>query len=257
MEVARLTMSNPKSYGQYCPMSRTLNILGERWSLLIVRDLLFGFSRFNDLARSLPGLSRGLLAKRLRQLEMAGIVERLGSRYLLTEAGQRLEPVVDALSKWGAEWTFGEPEPDELDPAVLVWWMHARLDTSGLPGKRHVFHVRFTDDPQQFWIVAELGEPSVCVADPGFDVDVQITSDVSSLFQVWLGQLPLREAMRTGRVVFAGPAALTRRMPGVLRLSPLAQTVEANRAEPDAGVPPHTLLHRPQRMSGKSGQSGT
>ena len=222
-------MTNPKSYGQYCPMSRTLNVLGERWSLLIVRDLLFGATRFNDLARSIPGLSRGLLAKRLRQLEMAGIVERLGSRYLLTEAGRKLEAVVDALSAWGAEWTFGEPEPDELDAAVLVWWMHSGLDTSGLPGQRHVFHVRFTDDPKQFWIVVEFGEPSVCVADPGFDVDVEITSDVSSLFQVWLGHLPLREATRAGRVRFAGPAALTRRMPQVLRLSPLAPIVDANR----------------------------
>jgi DNA-binding HxlR family transcriptional regulator len=222
-------VADPKSYGQYCPMSRTLNILGERWSLLIVRDLLFGFTRFNDLARSIPGLSRGLLAKRLRQLEMAGIVERLAGRYLLTEAGQRLEPVVDALSAWGAEWTFGEPEPDELDAAVLVWWIHTRLDTSVLPGKRHVFHVRFTDEPEQFWIVVEMGESSVCVSDPGFDIDVEITSDVSSLFQVWLGHLPLVEATRTGRVLFTGPRALIRRMPEVLQLSPLAPTVAANR----------------------------
>ena len=95
-------MAHHKSYGQYCPMSRSLGMLGERWSLLIVRDLLSGTTRFNDLARGLPGLSRGLLAKRLRQLELAGVVERLKGRYLLTEAGRGLEPVVDALSAWGA-----------------------------------------------------------------------------------------------------------------------------------------------------------
>jgi len=221
-------MTSPKSYGQYCPISRTLAMLGERWSLLIVRDLLSGTTRFNDLSRSLPGLSRSLLAKRLRRLEVAGVVERLGSRYLLTEAGQGLEPVVVALSAWGAQWTFGDPEPDELDASVLVWWMHSRLDTSDLPGARHVFHIRFTDDPRQFWIVIEAGDPSVCLTDPGFDVDVLITSDVGSLFQVWLGRLPLREATRSGRVRFSGPAPLTRRMPKVFRLSPLAPIVAAN-----------------------------
>jgi DNA-binding HxlR family transcriptional regulator len=221
-------MTSPKSYGQYCPISRSLAMLGERWSLLIVRDLLLGTTRFNDLARSMPGLSRSLLAKRLRQLEQAGVVERLGSRYLLTEAGQALEPVVRALSAWGAEWTFGDPEPDELDAAVLVWWMHGRLDTSELPGSRHVFRLDFTDDPRPFWIVVEAGDPSVCVTDPGFDVDVHIASDVGSLLQVWLGRLPLREATRSGRVRFSGPAPLTRRMPTVLRLSPSAPIVAAN-----------------------------
>lgn len=221
-------MSSPRSYGQYCPISRTLALLGERWSLLIVRDLLSGTTRFNDLSRSLPGLSRTLLAKRLRQLEAAGVVERLGSRYLLTEAGQGLEPVVDSLSVWGAQWTFGDPEPDELDASVLVWWMHNRLDTSDLPGARHVFQVCFSDDPRQFWIVVEAGDPSVCLTDPGYDVDVVITSDVGSLYQVWLGRLPLREATRSGRVRMSGPAPLTRRMPKVLQLSPLAPIIAAN-----------------------------
>ncbi|HEY8546655.1 MAG TPA: winged helix-turn-helix transcriptional regulator [Acidimicrobiales bacterium] len=220
-------MASPNSYGQYCPISRTLAILGERWSLLIVRDLLAGTTRFNDLARSLPGLSRTLLAKRLRQLEASGVVERLGSRYLLTDAGQGLEPVVDALSAWGAQWTFGDPEPDELDAALLVWWMHTRLDTSGLPGPRHVFQLRFSDDPRQFWIVVEAGDPSVCLTDPGYEVDVVITSDVGSLYQVWLGRLPLREATRSGQVRFDGPTPLTRRMPSVLLLSPQAAMVAA------------------------------
>jgi putative sterol carrier protein len=107
--------------------------------------------------------------------------------------------------------------------------MHRRLDTSDLPGSRHVFHICFSDDPRQFWIVIEAGDPSVCLTDPGFEVDVVITSDVGSLFQVWLGQLPLREAMGSGRVRFSGPVPLTRRMPKVLQLSPLAPVVAANR----------------------------
>ncbi len=129
------------------------------------------------------------------------------------------------LGEWGAQWTFGEPDPDELDAELLVWWMHTRLDTSELPGKRQVLHIRFTDDPRLFWIVIESGVPSVCLADPGFDVDVTITSDLSTLYQVWLGRLALPAALRTGRVELAGPRALTRRMSAVLQLSPVASLV--------------------------------
>ncbi|QLY29166.1 winged helix-turn-helix transcriptional regulator [Nocardia huaxiensis] len=209
-------------YGQYCPISRALDLLGERWSLLIMRDLLTGTTRFNDLARGLPGLSRSLLVKRLRRFERAGLVEKMGSRYLLTEAGRELEPILFGLGAWGARWTFGDPEPEELDPDLLVWWMHTRLDTSSFPGKRQVLGVRFTDEPKRYWIVVESGDASVCDTDPGFPVDVLITSDVSTLYQVWLGRVPLHHAVRTGRVEFLGPSALTRHMGTVLRLSPVA-----------------------------------
>ena len=216
-------------YGQYCPISRALDVLGERWSLLILRDMLVGATRFNDLARGLPGLSRSLLTKRLRQFEREGLVERLDNQYLLTEAGLGLEPIVFGLGAWGARWTFGEPNPKELDAQLLVWWMHTRLDTSDFPGKRHVLHIRFTDDRRRFWVVIESGLPSVCLADPGFEVDVTITSDVGSLYEVWLGRLPIRAALSTGRLDFAGPATLTRRMPAVFRLSPVAAAVSAVR----------------------------
>jgi DNA-binding HxlR family transcriptional regulator len=214
-------------YGQYCPISRALDALGDRWSLMILRDMIVGTTRFNDLARGLPGLSRSLLSKRLRQFERAGLVERLGSQYLLTEAGRDLEPVIFGLGQWGAQWTFGEPDPAELDADLLVWWMHSRLDTSELPGRRHVLHLRFTDDRRLFWLVIEAGVPSVCVADPGFDVDVTITSDLAALYQVWLGRMALRDAVRAGRLDFNGPPALVRRMPDVLRLSPVAPIVSA------------------------------
>ncbi len=214
-------------YGQYCPISRALDVLGERWSLLILRDMLVGTTRFNDLARGLPGLSRSLLTKRLRQFERAGLVERLHGEYLLTPSGRELEPIVFGLGEWGARWTFGEPDPDELDAALLVWWMHTRLDTSDFPGRRHVLQIRFTDDRQTFWIVIEAGVPSVCDSDPGFEVDVVVTSDVRSLYEVWLGRVPIRDAMRDGRLEFAGPSALTRRMPTVFQRSPVAPMVHA------------------------------
>lgn len=214
--------STTAGYGQYCPISRALDVLGERWSLLILRDLLIGTTRFNDLARGLPGLSRSLLAKRLRQFERAGLVEKIGSEYLLSTAGQELEPILFGLGEWGARWTFGEPQAEELDAGLLVWWMHSRLDTTSFPGKRQVLCVRFTDDFRRYWIVIESGVASVCDSDPGYPIDVTISSDVGSLYEVWLGRIPLAHAMRTGRVQFTGPSALTRRMPSVLQLSPVA-----------------------------------
>ncbi|GEM29282.1 transcriptional regulator [Nocardia neocaledoniensis NBRC 108232] len=210
------------AYGQYCPISRALDLLGERWSLLILRDLSLGTTRFNDLARGLPGLSRSLLAKRLRQFERAGLIEKIGADHLLTDAGTHLRPILFGLGEWGARWTFGEPREDELDPALLVWWMHTRVDTSGFPGRRHVLHVRFTDDVRRFWMVVERGTPSVCDSDPGYPVDVTIVAEVAALYEVWLGRMPLAHAQRTGRVSFLGQPALTRRMPAVLRLSPVA-----------------------------------
>jgi DNA-binding HxlR family transcriptional regulator/putative sterol carrier protein len=215
------------TYGQYCPISRALDVLGERWSLLILRDMIVGATRFNDLARGLPGLSRSLLAKRLRQFERAGLVERIGPQYVLTDAGKQLEPVVFGLGEWGARWAFGDPDPSELDAELLVWWMHDHLDTSQFPGRRHVVQIRFRDDPRPFWIVVEVGVPSVCTTDPGFDVDVTIRSDLSSLYQVWLGRLPLRDAVRSGRVEFEGNPAFVRRMSSVMQLSPAASLVQA------------------------------
>lgn len=214
-------------YGQYCPISRALDVLGERWSLLIMRDMIVGATRFNDLARGLPGLSRSLLTKRLRQFERAGLVEHVGSEYHLTAAGRDLRPVVFGLGEWGARWAFGDPDPHELDPEVLVWWMHTRLDTSRFPGVRHVVHVRFRDDRRLYWIVIERGVPSVCNVDPGYEVDVTVTSDVRSLYQVWIGRVPLEDAVRAHTLTFDGRRELVQQMPDVLQLSPIAPIVRA------------------------------
>ncbi len=137
-------------YGQYCPITRAVEVLGERWSMLIVRDLLCGMTRFNELARGNPRLSRTLLSKRLRQLEQAGIVDHIGDEYLLTEAGDDLRPVVMGLGEWGAKHQFGDPRESELDPELLMWWVHGRLDFSVLPDRRYVFEFRFVDQPDPY-----------------------------------------------------------------------------------------------------------
>jgi DNA-binding HxlR family transcriptional regulator len=217
------------SYGQYCPISRALDVLGERWSLLIVRDLLCGHNRFNELARGNPRLSRSLLTKRLRQLEAAGIVERLGTDYVLTPAGEELRPLVFGLGEWGAKWQFGDPREHELDAELLMWWAHDRIDFSVLPVRRAVIEFRFRDDSRRFWIVNDSVGSSVCTADPGFDVDLLVTTDVSTLYRVWLGSSDLRDAVRKGAIELGGAPSVVRRVPDLFLLSPLAQVVAATR----------------------------
>lgn len=217
----------PKGYGQYCPITRAVEVLGERWSLLIVRDLITGSTRFNDLARGNPGLSRSLLSKRLRQLERAGIVEKVDDEYLLTEAGRDLEGVVMGLGAWGARWQFGDPRDEELDPELLMWWVHDRLDLSALPDRRVVLEFDFTDQRRRFWIVRDAGGPSVCSTDPGFEVDVVVRSDLPTMYRIWLGRDQLRRAVRDGAVELSGQDALVRRMTDVLQLSPVAPFVAA------------------------------
>jgi DNA-binding HxlR family transcriptional regulator len=215
------------SYGQYCPISRAVEVLGERWALLIVRDMLCGATRFNDLARGNPRLSRSLLAKRLRQLERAGVVERLDGEYVLTAAGQDLRAVVFGLGAWGARWQFGDPRDDELDADLLLWWAHDRLDFSALPDRRTVLEFAFTGERRRFWIVKDSAGPSLCTHDPGFEVDVLVRADLAALYQVWLGRIDLRAAAQHGSIELLGDPALVRRMPDVFLLSPVADLVAA------------------------------
>ncbi len=134
-------------YGQYCPIARGAEIFGDRWTPLIIRELLHDVYRFNDLERGLPGISRPLLAKRLRQLEQAGVVERRlaangrWSEYHLTPGGHELRRVIESLGQWGARWAFGDPRKQERDPALLLWWIRRRINRHLLPPRRVV--VRF------------------------------------------------------------------------------------------------------------------
>lgn len=214
-------------YGQYCPITRAVEVVGERWTVLIVRDLLCGATRFNEIARGNPRLSRTLLSKRLRQLEAAGIVDHLDDEYLLTEAGEDLRPIVMGLGEWGAKWQFDEPRESELDPELLMWWVHTRLDFSGLPDRRFVIEFRFSDQPQRFWVMRDSQGPSVCLHDPGFGVDATVESDLSTMYQVWLGKLDLRAATRAGRVEMHGTPAVVKRLPSVMQLSPIADASQS------------------------------
>jgi DNA-binding HxlR family transcriptional regulator len=212
-------------YGQYCPISRTAEVLGDRWTLHIVRDLLTGTSRFNELIRGNPGLSRALLSRRLDQLERSGVIaHEPNGDYRLTAAGQDLQPVVFGLAEWGARWTFGEPEPEELDPDLLLWWLHRRLDAGTFPDPRFVIYVHFPDDPKRYWIVVE-DDVSLCLHDPGFDVNLTVHSKVSTLYRTYLGHQTLREAFHDGQLDLSGSNAATRTFIDAFQQSPVGAIV--------------------------------
>jgi DNA-binding HxlR family transcriptional regulator len=215
-----------RTYAQYCPIVRAVELLGDRWTLLIVRDMLIGASRFNEIARGLPGLSRALLSRRLRQLLSAGLIVRTEEGYALTAAGEDLRPLVFGLADWGARYAFGDPQPEELDPELLMWWMHGRIDTSDFT-RRAVIQIEVSDRRKKYWLVLEPGDASVCYTDPGFDIDAVLVSDITTLYRMWEGEIELREAMRTGTIDLSGARWILRGFPDWLQLSPVAPHVRA------------------------------
>lgn len=194
-------------YGQYCPVAMATEILGDRWTLLIVRDLLSGIKHFNDLERGLPGISRGLLAERLRRLESAGVLEKLShgkgkkTEYQLTAAGAELHEVINALMVWGARWAFDEPTEEQLDPVLLMWWMRNRIRKDQLPGEQVVIEYNFIHRKSEtFWLILKPEDVSVCVTYPGFAPDVYVTAKLSAFFKIWLGRISFDQALASDSV---------------------------------------------------------
>lgn len=218
-------------YGQYCPITRSLELLGDRWTLLVIRDVLNGANRFNELARGLPGMSRGLLSKRLDQLERNGLIGHEDEQYLPTDAGEALRPIIFGLAEWGARYAFGEPRPDELDPTVLMWWIRGGIDPGPFRRRRTVLHVRLPDARKsRFWFVVQPDDVSLCFTDPGYEVDLTIESSLSVLYQVWEGVIDLAAAVRDGLVVLYGQRDVLLRLPEALKFSPVAPYVRRARA---------------------------
>jgi DNA-binding HxlR family transcriptional regulator len=205
-----------RSYAQYCPVAKASEVLGDRWTLLIVRELLGGASGFNELQRGLPGISRSVLTVRMRALERAEIIERrVGPKgrtleYQLTPAGRDLQPVVQAIGEWGATWSFTVPRPEELDPDLLVVWIARHVDRERLPPRRTVVKFEFRDPRRRYWMVLDPSEVSVCLQHPGFDVDVEVTVDTATLYDVYLGRAELSDAIRSGRLTLSGSQSLQR-----------------------------------------------
>lgn len=211
-------------------MALATEILGERWTILVVLALLDGVNRFNDLQRALPRISATMLSQRLRSLEEAGVLEKRpassgkGHEYSLTEAGRDLEGAVMALGHWGQRWAR-DMELDDMDPRHLAWSMHLRMNVDAMPAGRTVLQFEFTgapDDCKRFWIVHTDGQVDMCIEHPGFDVDLRIKSDLRRFVEAWRGIRSLRAELAAGRIRLDGPRGLMRSFPDWLLLSALA-----------------------------------
>jgi len=216
------------SYHQFCPVAKAMELLDERWTLLVVRELLSGSEHFNELRRGLPRMSPTLLSRRLHLLVRAGILDRRTDggdvRYVLTAAGEELRPVVEALGAWGVRW-IGELGDRDLDPKLLLWDMHRNIDHAAVPDGRTVIQFRFPDAPvsmRDWWLVVSGGEADVCDADPGYDVAVTVRGSLRSLVEVWRGDRTWSDALRARAIEVLGPERLRRGLPRWFTLSSFA-----------------------------------
>lgn len=225
-------------YGQFCPVSKAAEMLGERWTILIIRELLLGTTRFNDFQRALSQISPSLLTKRLSQLQDCELVVRKPSsdgkrsEYYLTPAGRELEPIVVAMGEWGMRWARGQMSDDELDVELLMYDLRRRIDESKLPGGQTVLHFSFpglTTFPH-WWIVVDSGEKELCVSHPGKPIDLTITTNLRTLTEIWTGDTEIRKAKQDGRLQLQGSPLLARSIADWLRIGLFGHIRPADRA---------------------------
>src|SRR5881396_2411618 len=207
--VEALTLRVPE-YGQFCPVSRGAEIFAERWTPLILRELLNGSHRFSELQLGLPRISRNLLTQRLASLASAGVIERRpakrgrGFGYHLTSAGEELRPVVEALGAWGYRWGGADLPSEQLDPVLLMWFIRRRVQIQALHRARTVVRFDFRRPRRSFWLRIEPPVVDLCFTDEGFDVELVVDADLAALTAVWLGRLRLAEACAAGSIRLDG-----------------------------------------------------
>jgi len=205
-------------YGQFCPIAKALEIVGEKWTVLIIRELLMGASRFNELQRGLSLMSPTILNKRLASLAEHGLVLKKklpgqqGHAYYPTDSCKQLLPVIKSLGDWGMRWARDGLSDRDLDIGLLMLYLQRSVRTDKLIGDETVIHFRFTDVAQlaNWWIVATPDEVDVCHTDPGKEVDVYFTCTVRTLVDLWMGDLSYRKALRDQLIKAVGAPVLTR-----------------------------------------------
>ena len=220
-------------YRQFCPVSMAAEIICSRWTLLVVRELMLGSTRFNEMRRGLPTMSPALLSKRLKDLEAAGVVTRTAGRepglleYRLTEGGRELAPIVEAIGLWGHRWVTTEATLNNLDGDLLMWDVRRNIDTTPMPPRRNTIEFIFNDEPgpgRRYWLIVEPGsDVDLCLADPGFDVDLYVTTDLRTMTEIWLGFTTIAAAAEAGRLVLTGDRQLAADLRAWLKLSVFAK----------------------------------
>jgi DNA-binding HxlR family transcriptional regulator len=230
-----------KGYGQFCPIAVACETFAERWTPLILRELLVGTRRFNEIRQGIPLISRTLLAQRLRELEDAGVITSRprprgrGREYRPTRAGEEFQEILHRLGEWGQRWGTTQFDHENIDLVMLMWDMRRRIDTRRLP-RRTVVRFEFRGFPprcrplRHCWLILESDATDVCLKDPGFDVDLVVSADATTMARVWAGALTFAQAVRSGGLAVEGPRELVRAFPTWLLLSHFAHVERPARA---------------------------
>ncbi len=224
-------MDERGGYGQFCPVSMASEILCSRWTTLVVRELLCGSTRFNDLRRGLPKMSPALLSKRLKQLQQAGVVtvSRKGSgsvEYGLSEAGEELQPLIMGLGQWAQRWMESRLTLKNLDPSLLMWDMRRSLNVKALPERRCTIQFLYVELPpsqKSWWLVVEGGVVDLCNFDPGHELDLLVKSSLRTMTAIWMGLTTIKKEADNGQMQVEGDLSLARSMQSWLGLSAFAQ----------------------------------
>jgi DNA-binding HxlR family transcriptional regulator len=245
-----------RRYGQFCPVAKGAEVFAERWTPLVLRELLCGSTHFNDLHRGVPLMSRTLLSQRLKQLEEIGIVERKngpkGPEHHLTQAGKDFAPIVARLGEWGQRWYRSKFNHDELDVTLLVWDMRRTVKPDAFPPGRISVQFDFSDLPvskRTWWLVCERGEVDICPTDPGFEVNLFVATDLRTMTRVWMGDISVRMAIGSGGIELEGSREFRQRFERWLGLSGFAGIEDARRPARDvANTARSERRHAPHRV---------
>ncbi|PZS18773.1 MAG: transcriptional regulator [Pseudonocardiales bacterium] len=208
------------NHRDYCPIAASVEVLGDRWTPLVIRELMVGATGFNEIHRGIPRASRTLLAQRLRELERRGLVRHETGRpgrsggYALTAAGQALTPIVWAMGAWAAEWMFGDPSDEHCDGLTLIWRTHQLAIPAKLPETRTVVHLVLTGvGGAQGWLDIQRPGITVCKEDQGLAVDLALEADTAEMHRWLVGLVPFRDLVANGRARFLGPSRLATAFP--------------------------------------------
>lgn len=207
-------------YNQFCPVAKACEILEPRWTLLILCEMWSGSSRFNEIRRGVPGMSPTLLSRRLKEMEVRGLIVRHENKdngaidYKSTNIGMELEPIVHALGEWAHRNMDADITLENLDARLLMWNIRRKVDTSVLPAKKTVIQFIFPElpgDQQNYWLIAKPGLPTdLCLIDPGSDVDLFITADLKAMTSAWIGLSSLQNEIDAEKIAFIGDRAIAK-----------------------------------------------
>lgn len=201
-------------YCQFCPVAKAAEILCEKWVILVLRELMMGSTRFNDLRRGLPKISPTILSRRLKTLEEQGVIEKIQIQgttydYRLTQSGEELRPLILGFGEWGHRWAKNKINKEDMDAGFLLWDMRRRIKTEYFGNKRVVIHIEFTDqkkNDQYWWMIIDEGEIDLCFEDTGHEPDIVVITELKTMTDIWLGYLPVKTAINNQSLKMYGPA---------------------------------------------------